>query len=260
MKKFLLGATAFVALFSGSAMAADLPVKAPVMKAPPPPAAFSWNGCFIGVAGGGVWGRSRHDGFPPGPTELTPFFDVSGGLAGVEYGCNYQFSGWAIGTESDFSWTNKRGSANDTGPGGVPTFVSTTKEHWLSTTRARIGPTWDRTWLYVTGGFALASVEADLNTNIPGFPLFAERRTQHGWTVGAGIEQSLGNNWSVKGEYLYVKLDNKQFLFGNNPLIVGLNAQRAAVNLDDHVFRVGFNYKFIDCLLICGGAPVAAKY
>jgi opacity protein-like surface antigen len=72
----------------------------------------------------------------------------------------------------------------------------------------------------------------------------------------------LGNNWSVKGEYLYVKLDNKAFLFGNNPIVGpnGLNAQRSAVNLDDHVFRVGFNYKFIDCLLICGAAPVAAKY
>ena len=52
MKRLLLGS--FVALAMGSAaVAADMPV-----KAPPPVAAFSWTGCYVGIEGGGAWGRS----------------------------------------------------------------------------------------------------------------------------------------------------------------------------------------------------------
>ena len=262
MKKFLLGGVALAAMFVGPAMAADMPVKAPVLKAPPPPAAYSWNGCYIGVAAGGAWGRSRHDGNPPGPIELTPFFDVSGGLAGVEYGCNYQFSGWVLGTESDWSWTNKDGRQNDTGPGGVPQFISETSEKWISTTRVRIGPNWDRVWLYATGGLAMARVEAGLTVPAPilaATTTFTDSHTLYGWTAGVGIEYALMNNWSVKGEYLYVRFNDKAYPFGNNPIVVAFNAQRSALNLDNHLFRVGFNYKFIDCLLICA-APVTARY
>ncbi len=45
------------ALAVGSAMAADMPVKAPMlMKAPPP--AYSWTGCYIGGGGGyGMWNQ-----------------------------------------------------------------------------------------------------------------------------------------------------------------------------------------------------------
>ena len=57
MKKFLLGGAALVAMFAGSAMAADMPVKAPVLKAPPPVAVYSWTGCYIG--GNVGWAHER---------------------------------------------------------------------------------------------------------------------------------------------------------------------------------------------------------
>src|SRR5436853_3826156 len=83
------------------------------------------------------------------------------GLGGFEYGCNQQFGGnWVFGIEGDLSWRGKKGSSFDTGPAGVPTFQSSTNEKWLSTSRMRVGLTWDRAWLYVTGGFAAARLEA----------------------------------------------------------------------------------------------------
>jgi outer membrane immunogenic protein len=239
----------------GSAMAADMAPRYTKAPAPVPVMAYSWTGCYIGVEGGGAWGRSRHDGFPPGPTQLTPTFDVSGGLAGGEAGCNYQFSpSWAAGVEGDISWIDKKGSSFDTGPGGNPTFQSTTREHWISTIRGRVGPTWDRVWVYGTGGFAAAAVEA--NVAIPGLRTYSETVTHYGWTAGVGIEYAITNNWTIKGEYLYVKLDNKAFLFGNDPVIgpAGLNAQRSGVNLNDNIVRVGLNYKF------GWASPVVAKY
>jgi outer membrane immunogenic protein len=253
VKKFLLAFIALTTLSGAQAIAADIPVKV----RPVPIEVFTWKGCYIGAQGGLNWGRSRHDGNPPGPTELTPYFNLSGGEFGVEYGCNYQLSpNWVFGTESDFSWTNKRGSSFDTGPGGVPTFESTTKERWFSTTRVRFGYAWDRTLLYVTGGLATARVEANLA--IPTFPLFTDSRTLWGGVVGAGVEQALGGGWSVKAEYLYMAFQNKGYDFNNDPVVARFNAQRTGLNLSDHVFRVGVNYKFIDCLLFCG--PVVARY
>jgi outer membrane immunogenic protein len=244
MQRVFLSALVGAALSAGAVQvgsAADMPLKAPPLVA----AAYSWTGCYVGIEGGGKWGRSRHDGYPPGPIQLTPYFDVSGGLVGGEVGCNYQIGrSWAVGGEFDFSWADASGSSNDTGPGGIPTFVSTTKEQWLSTARLRVGPTWDRFWVYATGGFAAASVQATLNTNLFGLPIFTETSTQYGWTAGVGGEYAFSGNWSAKLEYLYVNLDNKAFRFGNDPLVVALNAQRSGVNLENHIFRAGINYRF----------------
>jgi outer membrane immunogenic protein len=154
---------ALAAMIAEPAKAADM-----ALKAPPPVPVFSWTGCYVGIEGGGAWGRSRHDGIFFGgqtPNEYTPRFNVSGGLAGVEYGCNQQFGGNIVfGIEGDFSWTNKKGSSLETGPLAVLQgdlgVTDETKEKWISTSRARIGWAWDRAWFYFTGGFAAAKVEA----------------------------------------------------------------------------------------------------
>jgi outer membrane immunogenic protein len=60
MKKLLLASITGLALASGSAFAADMPVKAPYYKAPPPPA-YSWTGCYIDGGGGyGMYNQDSH--------------------------------------------------------------------------------------------------------------------------------------------------------------------------------------------------------
>ena len=55
MKIRLIASAAFIALFGGSAIAADLAVKAP----PPPPAPiWSWTGWYVGLNVGGIWSNS----------------------------------------------------------------------------------------------------------------------------------------------------------------------------------------------------------
>jgi outer membrane immunogenic protein len=153
-------ATALVFAASGMAQAADLPVKAPILKGAPP-VTYSWTGCFVGAAGGGASSRSQHLNIVG--QNLTDSFNVSGGIAGVEYGCNWQAGSWVIGTESDLSWTGIRGAANDVPPSNV-LVVSGTNQHWLSTTRLRIGflPS-DRLLLYATGGLAAGRIEATVD-------------------------------------------------------------------------------------------------
>ena len=58
MQKSVVTAAVIATLFFAvSANAADLPVKAPVYKAPPPLASYNWTGLYLGINGGGAWGR-----------------------------------------------------------------------------------------------------------------------------------------------------------------------------------------------------------
>ena len=243
MRKVAFSVAVATVLLSAPALAADMAVKA---HPPAIPAAYSWTGCYIGAEGGGAWGRSRHDDLATGLPD-TPYFNVNGGLIGGEVGCNYQFAPrWVIGAEADASWANLSGNTNDTGIVGTPTFVSTTKEHWLATERLRIGPNWDRLWLYGTVGLAQASIEGDVFNNfVPA--VFQRTQTEYGWTAGLGLEYALIQNLSVKAEYLYVKLDNKAYLFP-------LADSRAALNFSENIFRVGLNWHFG-----CVGCAIASR-
>src|ERR1700674_2110184 len=51
----LLGSIALVALITGPALAADIAVKAPIYKAPPPVYVSSWTGFYAGIGVGGRW-------------------------------------------------------------------------------------------------------------------------------------------------------------------------------------------------------------
>jgi outer membrane immunogenic protein len=99
----------------------------------------------------------------------------------------------------------------------------------------------------------LAAVRAEGDLFVPGLGTFSESRTLWGWAVGGGIEQAIADRWSLKVEYLYMNFENEALRFGNNPALGpnGLNAQRSALNLNDHIFRAGINYKFSECFLFC---------
>ena len=58
MKKVLLGGVVLITLgLVGSALAADMPIKAPVV------AANTWTGFYLGIDGGGVRGLNSTDSF-----------------------------------------------------------------------------------------------------------------------------------------------------------------------------------------------------
>lgn len=172
-----------------------------MVQAPP---VYSWTGCFIGVAGGGVWGRSRHISGDVGTVgvDITNNYNTSGAIAGVEYGCNYQSGSWVFGTESDFSWTNLRGGANHIAPFDTGS-ISNTREHWLSTSRVRAGFLADpRLLIYATGGLATARVEAFVDATPVGGGIASESRTRlrHGRRqVLTGRDRFLGKAPARRG-------------------------------------------------------------
>jgi outer membrane immunogenic protein len=71
LRNLLLSSAAATAMV-GSALAADLPRRAPPAPYVPPPPVFTWTGFYIGVNAGGIWANNRDDNrlsAVPGPCD-----------------------------------------------------------------------------------------------------------------------------------------------------------------------------------------------
>jgi outer membrane immunogenic protein len=184
---------AFTTLLASQAIAADLPAKAPVYKAPPP--VIGWSGFYVGANAGYGWANSdvgfAGDNFVgaflvnpgtvfAGATPLGPASFRSQGLsAGLQAGYNWQVSpAWLVGFETDINWSRIDGdgqSGNLLAP-GVPLFQTMIVDRKISsygTVRARLGwlPT-PNVLLYGTGGFAYGRIRESVTEVLtsPAFP------------------------------------------------------------------------------------------
>ena len=225
MKRVILAATSALILAAGinAAAAADLgrrpvqmPIKAPPMYSP----AYNWSGFYLGINGGGGWGRSSWDSVGG--------FDVDGWLVGGTVGYNYQMGQTVLGIEGDIDWSNIKGSS---APASCPLGCET-KNTWLGTVRGRLGYSFDRFLPYVTGGVAFCDIKA----STPG--VAGNSATNTGWTAGAGVEYAFTNNLSAKVEYLYVDLGDF-----NCGISCGASATDN-VSFNANIVRGGLNYKF----------------
>jgi outer membrane immunogenic protein len=237
MKKSLCASTASLALVLASAMltpavSADLSV-APIYKAPAAPVT-TWTGSYLGVSGGGTWGSAVVHNDTTG-ADQTPRFDLSGGIIGYTSGFNFQTGNAVIGYEGDTSITSKNGTGFEFPPSGA--FNNEVKERWLSTFRGRLGYAQDNWLLYATAGGALAQLENSI-TGPPG--IISEKHWHWGWTAGGGVEVKFARDWSAKVEYLYVGLQDKSYF---NPAPNLAFPSNQSVRVDDHILRVGVNYK-----------------
>jgi outer membrane immunogenic protein len=217
MKKLLLAGVGLLALGVTAASAADLPrreampTKAPVY-APPP--VYNWTGFYLGINGGGAFGKSEFEGALPSGSS-----NVSGGLVGGTIGYNWQIGQAVLGLEGDMDWASIRGSSNCAG------FACDTRNDWLGTARGRLGYAFDRWMPYVTGGAAFGNIKS----SIAGIDTDT---TKVGWTAGGGIEAAVGGPWTVKVEYLYVDL-------GHGDTNLGTDAK-----FRTNIVRAGLNYRF----------------
>ncbi|MCX7320753.1 MAG: outer membrane beta-barrel protein [Hyphomicrobiales bacterium] len=283
----LLAATLLVGLGSAAASAADLTPR-PYTKAAPLAAVYNWTGFYIGGNAGYSWGRASTDGDLTGTQNVSVFrtagptlvssvnsvlaaaplsgrANVDGFVGGGQIGYNWQAGQFLYGLEADIQGSNERGSADICAAPGCPPALATTnhKLEWFGTVRGRVGVLpMDRLLLYVTGGLAYGEVSSSVTAQ----PV-TWSATKAGWTVGAGGEYALDNNWTVKLEYLYMDLGNVGNSSGSGTTVTNaLNTPQTAFNtvttttftgsggtsFTDHILRAGINYRF--------GGPVVARY
>lgn len=272
MKKLALVAVALGALTAPVA-AADMAVKAPVYKAPPPAVVYNWTGCYVGGDVGGGWARQHADTNNPtinAAVNQAPDFVTlkgSGVIGGVYAGCNYQFAtSWVVGLEGDWSWTKL--SDTQTGPnnflGGAPlasgSIAFSRNLSWIASIRGRVGYLVVPSVLaYVTGGGAWARASYSgldqFTGNCPNCVSFSNSHTSGGWVVGAGLEWAATPNWLLRAEYLHYEFDgpgSTTAFFAPAFIAPGAQFNYGTFSVDE--VRVGASYKFN------WAGPIVAKY
>jgi outer membrane immunogenic protein len=238
MKKMLLAGAAVLA-FGSSTQAADLGVaRGPAAAIVAP--AFNWTGFYFG---GFIGGASRQARF----TDIDGYNAVGSWnanrtsfLGGVTLGYNWQFTpNVLVGIEGELGYLGGARRADPASPGLDTEGRIADSLYGLITARA--GLTTDRALFYVKGGLALGGgsasvVDACVIGACGGGTYSASSSSNVGWTIGGGIEYAIAGSWTMKGEYNYIRFNNRTMTDG---------AFRFGVsNNDAHLFKVGVNYLF----------------
>src|SRR5947209_10330675 len=270
MKK-LLASMAITAGFAGSAIAADLPMKAAPM-APAPVAISSWTGCYVGAGGGYGMFDQRHHTVNAAALVVTGETDTGGkGWFGtVQVGCDYQFADrWVIGAFGDYDWSGLRGNLQPTGiigAGGLGVYgEERQKDTWA--VGGRVGyVVIPRLLAYVAGGYTETRFEgvsfSNLLNNTPtGISLDAQK--YKGWFIGTGYEYGLdlipGLYWKTEYRYSSYRVENPALTGPGTALalvaplgLIGFENSKKDVQTirSELVYRFNFG----------GSGPVVARY
>lgn len=219
-------------VFSVSADAADIAAARPDMAQP---AAYSWNGVYVGANFGGAFSVENESigsallgaaaSFSANPT---------GVLGGLQLGYNFQFSPqWVIGFEGELDWTTAENTSNIGNTGVTGTLTS--DHNWYDTLTGRLGYAVGPALLYAKGGGALMNADYTFSATGAVNGLSSVNATRTGWTVGAGIEGMLAPNWSAKVEYDFLD-------FGTGNYGVPVAGSAIGVNTQVHEVKIGINY------------------
>ncbi|MBV8700784.1 MAG: carbohydrate porin [Bradyrhizobium sp.] len=207
--------------------AADLPVKAPAMRA-----IFDWTGFYVGAHAG--YGRGTSNAVLIDPTMTAGPGVASGLIGGVQAGYNHRFqSGVLLGVEGDITFPSYFISNSIVSLLASPRSTVTEGLDYVGTVRGRVGYTAGSWLVYATGGLAFAG-ERFVNTPAAG----NDEKVIHdrlGWAAGAGIEYGFAPDWSVKLEYLYSRFEDANVRFPSGT--------QFASSLDFQSLRIGLNRK-----------------
>jgi outer membrane immunogenic protein len=213
---------------AASALAADLEVAPP----PPPvedlrPATYDWSGAYAGL----LIGASCIDGTltenVAGPPASTIVWENSGcgWKGGALAGYNHQMDDIVLGFEADWMRSNYLAENRDIGPTSAADFEFGF-DHEI-TLRARAGLAMDDTLLFVTGGGAWARGAVH---QVGGSTFGTVRGDQWGWTIGAGVEHAVTDQFRLKLDYLYTNFGKGDYTEACCDL---------DIDIDNHEFRLG---------------------
>ena len=249
-KKSLLASVVLGALGSaGAALAADMPVKAPVAAAA---SVYNWSGFYIG----------GHAGYGIGMNDYTNssfFYETKGFLAGGQIGFNQQSGNVVFGIEADASWANIKGDQAFTLGGALVGFAQTatvsTEIDSLVSVAGRFGFAQDHWLIYLKAGVAWAHMSHTFGVSLATLPApgvvqtssSSHDTTRAGHLIGFGAEYAIGGNWSAKAEYNLVNFGDFAAWFTGTQTTGGVTTPfttRILLEQSLHIVKVGVNYRF----------------
>ncbi|MCP4936504.1 MAG: porin family protein [bacterium] len=216
--------------------------------------ATNWNGFWLG-AGIGVnadmIGHEYSTATVAAPTVVTGTgFDESRGADGffgtVGLGYDWQVRDrFVLGAFTDFDFgISEHKEADYFGTAGPYGWDMERNSTW--TIGARVGLlTSNTSMLYGLVGYSRTSYDIAVTEDDGAGNAFTIGRDIDfsGFVVGAGLEQNLGNGFSLKGEYRYTNYGEESF-GGAITNLAGTDLETDSFDLDSHSFRLTLAYKF----------------
>ena len=234
MKRILI-AGALALATAAPAFAADLPPaampppRAPVAYVPAP--VFSWTGFYIGANAGYAFGQSSWNS----PIGTTGNFDVSGPMAGVTLGGNYQIGQFVVGAETDIDWQNVRGSQVGGNCNLALAHPPVAPAPATGSARSGAAPASPWTMCCSTQQAAPPTPTSRLHSTLSRGPA---ARNWAGPRAPAS-KYAMTDNWTAKVEYLFADFQHASCGAANC-----LAVPPASISFDESMVRVGINYKF----------------
>lgn len=239
-----------------------------------------WTGFYVGGNGGWGWSSFTATETPFGEAATTDIIpqsvsvNTNGPLFGGQIGYNKMFTErMLLGVEVDLDGASideigHSATTSLTSLGQVPSGISTNgysvheNTYLLGSVRGRIGMTVGDQWkisqmmqhpmlAYFTAGYAWRSINTDVSAagnvtpfNYSQFANDSFTKSNGTYTVGAGLEMKIANNWSARCEYLYYGFNNttSHNLYFPNTSPSGAGITSSFSNKDINVIRIGVNY------------------
>ncbi|TIX50366.1 outer membrane protein [Alteraurantiacibacter aquimixticola] len=201
------------------------------------PAAAQESSPFTGPRIEGIVG---YDIVRPGSTvDIDNADDVDQSIEDVTYGVgagyDFDLGGAVVGVEAEYMKSEASTSYDTTAFTGFGVSnVDAGRDLYLGV-RAGVLAT-PSTLVYAKGGYTNASMDVLASDNVTDIETDANL---DGWRVGAGVEQAIGENFFIKGEYRYSNYEEGEFEAPS-----GLESDRFDVDLDRHQVVVGVGARF----------------
>ena len=254
------------------------------MLAAAAPAAIADDGAFAWIPGGGYGGVFAGAGWTQTGAVDTDGFSYSGrsgwsvdqsdgGLVGgVLVGRKFEVGGVPLRIELDGTFGNMSAKTDRIDPLSDPPDETVESElGWIAAARAGIEQAVGPATVFVTAGVALARIENSL-TDLDAYrgsdgewvllpdgraarrvdpdDSFRDTSTELGWTIGAGVETSLNDDWTLRLESSYLDFGESTHHAnhsGNDPCCgSGTPRRRVSYRIQNEfgLVRVGFIYRF----------------
>ncbi len=231
-------------------MAADMAEEVVVVDT-----AHDWSGVYLGLFGGWAHNRTKatdiageeYNGGTPGATMS---LSDDGFVGGVTAGYNFQSGSWVFGPEIELGWASNDKTVYEGDGSNDPGLF--TEYGFYGAATGRVGYAANRTLFYGKGGLAFATIKNaggefdgignegdDGKWGFDGDETGFGDETHLGWTIGAGVEHALTNQWSIKAEYMFADFGSETY--GN---IDGDMDEPFEFDNQLHTLKVGINYQF----------------
>jgi outer membrane immunogenic protein len=175
---------------------------------------FTWQGAYFGAHG--TYIRRNHGDHSD---------NNAGVFGGLQVGYNHVLAGSSltsvIGAELEGDYLGRL-DAEDRAAGSPD-------QRWLAAAKLRYGIAFDRTLLFVTGGFATTRIANKVDGR-------DDDTWKPGYLLGAGIEYAVTDTISVKAEYNYVRFGDWKG--------TSLPGFLEKSDLTNHIAKAGVNYHF----------------